>query len=187
MENGNRRRAVFLDRDGTIAEEVGYLNHLSRFQLFPFAAEAIGRLNQAGLAVVVVTNQSGATRGFFPEELVDRVHERMTSELAAMGARIDAVYYCPHTRDADCHCRKPRPGMLERASREHGLALDGSFVVSDRYADVQMAHATGCRGILVLTGYGRGEYEWNRERWPRQPDSVAENLLAATDAILRQR
>ncbi|HVB99657.1 MAG TPA: HAD-IIIA family hydrolase, partial [Candidatus Dormibacteraeota bacterium] len=91
MENGNRRRAAFLDRDGTLAEEMGYLNHLSRFRLFPFAAEAIRRLNQAGLAVVVVTNQSGATRGFFPEELIRQVHERMVAELAAAGARIDAV------------------------------------------------------------------------------------------------
>ena len=187
MENGNRRRVAFLDRDGTLAEEVGYLNHLSRFHLFPFAAEAVRRLNQAGLAVVVVTNQSGATRGFFPEDLIRQVHEHMVAELAAAGARIDAVYYCPHTRDADCGCRKPRPGMLDRASREHGLALEGSFVVSDRYADVQMAQAIGCRGILVLTGYGRGEYEWNRQRWPRQPDWIAENLLAATDAILGYR
>jgi D-glycero-D-manno-heptose 1,7-bisphosphate phosphatase len=175
---------VFLDRDGTIAEEVGYLNHLSRFRIFPFAAEAIRRLNQAGMAVVVVTNQSGATRGFFPEELIHRVHDHLVAGMAAAGARIDAVYYCPHTRDADCNCRKPRPGMLERASREHGLALDGSFVVSDRYADVEMAHSMGCRGILVLTGYGRGEYEWNRQRWPRQPDEIAENLLAATETIL---
>ncbi len=186
MENGNRRRVAFLDRDGTLAEEMGYLNHLSRFRLFPFAAQAVRRLNEAGLAVVVVTNQSGVTRGFFPEDLIRQVHERMVAELAAAGARIDAVYYCPHTRDADCGCRKPRPGMLERASREHGFALEDSFVVSDRYADVQMGHAVGCRSILVLTGYGRGEYEWNRERWPRQPDWVAENLLDATDAILRQ-
>lgn len=187
MQNGKGRRAVFLDRDGTIAEEVGYLNHLSRFRIFPYAAEAVRRLNRAGLPVIVVTNQSGATRGFFPEELIRQVHEYMVAELAAAGARIDAVYYCPHTRDADCCCRKPRPGLLERASREHDLALDGSFVVSDRYADVQMAHSVGGRGILVLTGYGQGEYEWNRERWPRQPDSVVENLLAATETILGRR
>lgn len=187
VRNGNLRRVVFLDRDGTIAEEVGYLNHLSRFRMFPYAPEAVRRLNEAGLAVVVVTNQSGATRGFFPEDFVDRVHERMAAELAAAGARIDAVYYCPHIRDADCNCRKPRPGMLERAAREHHLTLEGSFVVSDRYADVEMAHAIGGSGILVLTGYGRGEYEWNRERWPRQPDLVAENLLAATLEILKRQ
>jgi D-glycero-D-manno-heptose 1,7-bisphosphate phosphatase len=182
-----RRRAVFLDRDGTIAEEVGYLNHLSRFRVFPFAGPAIRRLNEAGLAVIVVTNQSGVARGFFPEELIHQVHRRMQEELAAHGARVDAIYYCPHTAQDQCDCRKPRPGMLERAAREHGLELAGSFLVSDRYADIAMAQQVGCRGILVLTGYGRGEYEWNRQRWPRQPDWVVENLLDAADIIVRHR
>jgi D-glycero-D-manno-heptose 1,7-bisphosphate phosphatase len=187
MDNGKRRPAVFLDRDGTIAEEVGYLNHLSRFQLYPFAAEAIRRLNQAGMPVIVVTNQSGVSRGFFPEDLVRNVHDRMVSELAVAGARVDGIYYCPHHSGITCDCRKPLPGMLERAAQEHGLAFDGSFVVSDRYADVQMGQSVGCHSILVLTGYGRGEYEWNRAKWPRQPDSVVENLLAATDVILHPR
>jgi D-glycero-D-manno-heptose 1,7-bisphosphate phosphatase len=186
MDNGNRRRAVFLDRDGTIAEEVGYLNHLSRLHVYPFAASAIRRLNEAGWPVIVVTNQSGVTRGFFPEDLVHRVHERMLSELAAAGARVDAVYFCPHHSGHDCDCRKPKPGMLQRAAREHALSIEGSFLVSDRYVDVQMGQAAGCRSILVLTGYGRGEYEWNRQSWPRQPDSVAENLAAAVDFILHR-
>lgn len=187
MENGKRRRAAFLDRDGTIAEEVGYLNHLSRFQLFPFAAPAIRRLNDAGLAVVVLTNQAGVARNFFPEEFLHQVHEHMTALLAAQGARIDAIYYCPHSKEQECDCHKPRPGLLERAARERNLDLEGSFVVGDRYADVQMAHAMGCRGILVMTGYGRGEYQWFHERWTRQPDSVVENLLDAADVILDHR
>jgi D-glycero-D-manno-heptose 1,7-bisphosphate phosphatase len=184
MEHGNRRRAVFLDRDGTIAEEVGHLNHLSRFCLFPFAAQAIRQLNEAALAVIVVTNQSGASLGLFPEEFIAQVHEHMVRQLAAQGAHLDAIYYCPHSRAADCHCRKPRPGLIERAAYEHNLDLEGSFVVSDRYADVEMAHVKGCRGILVMTGYGRGEYEWFRQRWPRQPDSIVENLLEAANVIL---
>ncbi len=187
MENAKQRPAVFLDRDGTIAEEVGYLNHLSRFQMFSFAAQAIRRLNEAGWPVIVVTNQSGVTRGFFPEELVHQVHERMMVELGAAGARVDGVYYCPHGSEHRCTCRKPLPGMLEQAAREHGLRLDGSYIVSDRYADVQMGQSVGCHGILVMTGYGRGEWEWNRQRWPRQPDSVAENLLAAAGIILGER
>ena len=181
-----RRRAVFLDRDGTIAEEVGYLNHMSRFHLFPFAAAAIRRLNDAGFPVVVVTNQSGVARGFFPEDLIQRVHEKMTAELAADGARIDGVYYCPHKSDDNCGCRKPLPGMLERAAREHSLELSGSAIVSDRYDDLRMGHAAGCRSILVLTGYGRGEYEWNRAGWPRQPDHVVPDLAAAVDVILKE-
>ena len=179
-----RRRAVFLDRDGTITEEMGYLNHLSRFRLFPFAAAAICRLNDAGIPVVVVTNQSGVARGFFPEEFVARVHERMTGELAAGGARVDAIYYCPHDTNEKCGCRKPQLGMLERAAREHNLALAGSYVVSDRLSDLEMARRIGGRSILVLTGYGRGEHEWNRARWPGLPDFVAEDLREAIRLIL---
>jgi D-glycero-D-manno-heptose 1,7-bisphosphate phosphatase len=177
---------VFLDRDGTIAEEMGYLNHLTRFRLFPFSAAAIRRLNDAGLAVIVVTNQSGMARGFFPEELIHRVHERMTAELSAGGARLDGIYYCPHDPGAGCSCRKPRLGMLERAAQEHNLELAGSYIVSDRLADLEMARAVGGRGVLVMTGYGRGEYEWNRARWPGLPDIAAENLAEAVEAILRE-
>jgi len=178
------RPAVFLDRDGTICEEMGYLNHLSRLHIFPFAAAAIKKLNRAGLPVIVVTNQSGISRGIFPESLVAQIHARITEELSAGGARIDGYYYCSHTRQDDCACRKPLPGLLEQAAREHGLRLDRSFVVGDRYADVELAQGVGGRGVLVLTGYGRGEYELHRQEWPRQPEAVVEDLSAAVDAIL---
>ena len=181
------RPAVFLDRDGTIAEEVGYLNHISRFRMFPFAADAIRRLNEAGLPVMVVTNQSGVGRGYFPEALVDEVHELMTRQLAAAGARLDAIYYCPHTSAEGCESRKPKPGMLERAAREHALDLKRSFVVGDRSADIELAHNAGARGILVRTGYGEGELAWHVPRWPIQPDYVAQTLTEAADWILRQR
>ena len=181
------RPAVFLDRDGTICEEVGYLNHISRLHVFPFAAAAIARLNRAGLPVIVVTNQSGISRRIFPESLVREVHERISTELSAGGARIDGYYYCSHTKQDDCDCRKPLPGLLERAAREHGLRLDRSFVVGDRYADVELAHGVGGRGILVLTGYGRGEYELHRQEWRRQPDAVSEDLAEAVEVVLEER
>ncbi len=181
------RRAVFLDRDGTICEEMGYLNHIGRFRMFPYAPAAVRRLNEKGLPVVVVTNQSGVARGIFPESLIREVHERMTSHLAAGGARVDGFYYCPHGTEHGCECRKPRAGLLERAAREHGLDLSCSFVVGDRYADVEMGHRVLARAALVLTGYGRGELQWHGKDWPRQPDFVAEDLSAAVDWILRER
>ena len=187
MSKPGRRRAVFLDRDGTINEEMGYMNHLTRFHMFPYSAAAIRRLNEAGWPVIVITNQSGCARGFFPEEMIGQVHDRMTTELSAGGARIDAIYYCPHQMSDACNCRKPLLGMLEQAAREHNLELAGSWGVSDRYADLEMAHAVNGRSALVLTGYGRGEYEWNRSKWPRQPDYVVENLEDAVDAILGSR
>ena len=178
------RRAVFLDRDGTISEEMGYVNHISRFQIFPFAAEAIRQLNQAEIPVIVVTNQSGIARNIFSESLVHDIHKKMVKELAAGGAWIDAIYFCPHKSEDDCECRKPNPGLLEQAARQHALDLTASWVVGDRYADLEMAHAVGARGILVMTGYGRGEYEFHRGGWPRQPDHLAENLRDAVRHIL---
>jgi D-glycero-D-manno-heptose 1,7-bisphosphate phosphatase len=180
------RPAVFLDRDGTIAEEVGYLNHASRFRMFPFVAAAIQRFNEAGLPVVVVTNQSGVGRGYFPESLVHTVNEMMTKQLTDAHARIDAIYYCPHTSSENCNCRKPRTGMLDRAAREHSLDLQRSFVVGDRYGDVELARNARARSVLVRTGYGEGELTWHAAKWPVQPDFVAEDLAQAADWILRQ-
>jgi D-glycero-D-manno-heptose 1,7-bisphosphate phosphatase len=180
------RPAVFLDRDGTIAEEVGYLNHASRFRMFPFAAAAIRRLNESGMPVIVVTNQSGVAHGYFPESLVHTVHEMMNIELAAQGARFDAIYYCAHSSSDACVCRKPRTGMLEQAAREHALDLKSSFVVGDRHGDIELAENAGSRGILVRTGYGEGELAWHAPNWPRQPDFIAATLSEAADWILRQ-
>jgi D-glycero-D-manno-heptose 1,7-bisphosphate phosphatase len=185
-EQAAKRPAVFLDRDGTIAEEVGYLNHASRFRVFPFAAGAILRLNAAGLPVVVVTNQSGVGRGYFPESVVCAVNELMTRQLMEAGARIDAVYYCPHTSADQCDCRKPKTGMLERAALEHALDLQHSFVVGDRYGDMELARNVQARAVLVRTGYGEGELAWHAAKWPQQPDFVAEDLSHAADWILRQ-
>lgn len=180
------RPAVFLDRDGTIAEEVGYLNHASRFRMFPFVPEAIRRLSESGYAVVVVTNQSGVGRGYFPESLVHEVNELMTKELSAAGATLDGVYFCPHTSTENCNCRKPKTGMLERAAREHALDLQRSFVVGDRYGDIELAHNARARGILVRTGYGEGEVAWHAARWPIQPDFIAEDMASAAEWILRR-
>lgn len=186
-----RRPAVFLDRDGTISEEVGYVNHIDRLQIFPWTAEAIRKLNHAGLPAVVVTNQSGVGRGYFPEELVHRTHERIARELGAGGARIDAFYYCPHHPESPleayrtpCRCRKPLTGMLDDAARELGLDLDASYLVGDSLRDMETGWNGGTRSVLVMTGYGRGNYEYHRGRLVRPPDLIAENLLEAVEKIL---
>jgi D-glycero-D-manno-heptose 1,7-bisphosphate phosphatase len=179
--------AVFLDRDGTIAEEVGYLNHADRFRMFPFAGTAIRRLNEAGLAVIVVTNQSGVARGYFPESLVQQVNERMQRELSAAGAHVDAVYYCPHSSADGCDCRKPRTGMIERAAREHNLDLQRSYVVGDRYGDMELAFRSGCKAVFVRSGYGLGEETWHAKDWLKGPDVIVENLEQAANWILGQK
>ncbi len=161
------------------------MNHVSRFRILPRVADSIRRLNEGGLPVIVVTNQSGVGRGYFPETLVHTVHELMTQQLEAAGARLDAIYYCTHTLRDGCDCRKPKTGMLEQAAREHALDLHRSFVVGDRHADIELARLAGARGILVRTGYGEGEYLWNAAKWPAQPDFVAADLADAVHWILR--
>ena len=178
------RPAVFLDRDGTINEEMGYINHVSRLKLLPGVSDAIRLLNQAGVPAVVVTNQSGAARGYFPPELVTEVHRRLQTELAQDGAYLAGLYTCLHGPEDNCPCRKPKPALILQAARELDLDLARSYLVGDRYRDVETAANAGVKGILVLTGYGRGEYQHLRGLSPAQPVYVAEDLADAAAWIL---
>jgi len=162
------------------------LNHASRFRMFPCAPAAIRRLNDAKLPVIVITNQSGIGRGYFPQSLVHTVHELMEQQLASAGAHVDGMYFCPHTSADKCDCRKPRPGLLERAAEEHDLDLRQSFVVGDRYGDVELARIVAARSILVRTGYGEGEIQWHAAEWPAPPDFIADDLAGAVGWILGQ-
>jgi D-glycero-D-manno-heptose 1,7-bisphosphate phosphatase len=154
--------------------------------MFPFVPEAVRRFNKAGLPVIVISNQSGVGRGYFPESFVKTIHELMGEQLAAKDARIDGFYYCPHVSADGCDCRKPKSGMLDRAAREFSLDIGRSFVVGDRYVDMELAHRAGARGVFVRTGYGEGELAWHGVNWPRQPEYIASDLGAAADWILRQ-
>lgn len=188
------RPAVFMDRDGTISEEVGYVNHLSRYRLLPRSLEAIRLINGAGLMAIVTTNQSGVARGYFSQDLVEAVHARLLSLAAGAGARLDAIYYCPHHPAegsppwrAACDCRKPKPGMILRAAREHDIDLERSYVVGDSVVDIEAGAAAGVRGVLVLTGYGRGLLEHQKERFRTPPAHTADDLLEAVRFILERR
>lgn len=191
--NGLKTPAIFLDRDGTITEEVGYVNHVSRAKLFTWAPRAIQMLKSTGLPVIIVTNQSGVGRGYFTEELVAQVHRKIQKELAAAGTEVDAYYYCPHHPSAvlkayrkNCRCRKPSTGLAYEAAKQFGIELSASYIVGDTYRDMQMGFNIGARTILLMTGYGRGEYEYHRSQWPRMPDLIAENLLEAAEQILQE-
>ena len=145
-------RGVFLDRDGTIAYDVNHTRTVDQFQLIPGAGEGIRLLNQRGFLVVVTTNQSGIARGYFSSSTLAMVHEHMQLELSKQGAHIDAVYHCPHHPQDQCPCRKPKPGMVIKASEDLHINLAESFVVGDRDADILTARAAGCRAVLVDTG-----------------------------------
>jgi D-glycero-D-manno-heptose 1,7-bisphosphate phosphatase len=184
-------RAIFLDRDGTLNEEDGYITSPEQFRLYNFAAEAVRLINQSGWKAIVLTNQSGVARDYFTEATLIEIHERMKESLRLQGARIDAIYYCAHHPDygsppyrLDCDCRKPKPGLTERAARDFNLDLNRCYAIGDRYRDIEAGHAAGARSVMVMTGFGRGEYETVRQRWPRQPDHVAEDLLEAVKWIL---
>jgi D-glycero-D-manno-heptose 1,7-bisphosphate phosphatase len=179
------RSAVFLDRDGTINEEMGYINHPERFRLLPNSAAAIALLNQAGLPVVVATNQSGVARGYFPSSLISRIHGLMRQMLAQQKAHVEAIYVCQHAPDADCLCRKPRPGLLRQAAQDLDIDLTRSYVVGDRFKDIQLAANVGAKGILVLTGYGRGELEYYEGERLVEPHYIADDLLDAAEWILQ--
>ncbi len=187
------RIAVFMDRDGTITEEVGYINHVDRLKLLPRSAGAIRLLNEAGILAVCTSNQAGVARGYFPLSLVHEVNDRLVELLARDGARLDAIYFCPHHKDGvvsefrlDCSCRKPRIGMIEKAARDLDIDVAASYVVGDKYTDVEFARNAGCTAIMVKTGYGKGELELFGDAWEHKPDFVAEDLYDAVEWILRR-
>jgi D-glycero-D-manno-heptose 1,7-bisphosphate phosphatase len=185
------RPAAFLDRDGTILEEAGYLDRLERLAFFPYAIDAIRLLNRAGFAVVVITNQSGVGRGLYEESFVHRVHKVMDERIGAGGGRIDGYYYCPHHPNAeiekyrrDCECRKPGSGMLRQAASELGLDLSQSFTVGDKWSDVRAGVAAGTRSVLVRTGYGRASEE--TPVTDVQPSAIVDDLVSAAAWMLRR-
>lgn len=163
------RPAVFMDRDGCLIEEMGYLNHPSRVRILPRTAAAVSRLNAAGVPALMATNQAGIARGYFSAETLAEINAEVVRQLELEGARLDGLYVCTHHPSAGrppyrlvCACRKPKPGLLHRAARELGLDLSRSVMVGDKPSDVEAGQAAGGTGVLVLTGYGRGEWEYLR-------------------------
>ncbi len=193
------RPAVFFDRDGTLNEELGYVGELERFHIYPYAADAVRLVNERGWAAILVTNQAGVARGLYSEAQVAVLHQHLIAWLAAAGARLDAIYYCPHhpTKGVngygiECECRKPKPGLLRRAAAEHGLDLARSWIVTDRLSEVAMVQALGGGGALVRTGYGQADLDlWqtpDAARWPglraAGPEVVAATALEAVSQLL---
>lgn len=189
--SGQGRPAVFLDRDGTLLEDVGYLKSLDEVSLFPWTVDTIRSLNRAGLPVVVITNQAGIARGMFDEAFVNGTHRYLSTLLEKGGAHIDAYYYCPHHPDGKvapyaraCECRKPGRALVDRAARDLGLDPARSFVVGDTWLDIGLGRAVGARSLLVRTGGGA----W----WAARPhatltaDAIVDNLAAAASWILEK-
>lgn len=189
MPESGPRRAVFIDRDGTLNVEVNYLHRIEDLVLVPGAAVAIRALNQAGYQTIVVTNQAGIARGYYDEGALHHLHAHLAEVLAAADARLDAIYFCPHHPDfsGPCACRKPAPGMLLRAAAERQLDLDQSWLIGDTAGDLGAGQAAGCRTVLVRTGYGREtEATLGVAETDGRPDAVVEDIGAAARFILAQ-
>jgi D-glycero-D-manno-heptose 1,7-bisphosphate phosphatase len=185
-----KRRALLLDRDGTICEDVGYIGAVEDLRLLPGSAEAIVSAAAAGFQCVLITNQAGIARGVLDEARLDEVHDRLRELLAAEGARLDGIYYCPHHPEGEvsryrrrCDCRKPGSGMLKRARDEMGIDLESSYVVGDHLRDIEAGHTVGATTLLVLTGHGRDQLDGPAPQGPR-PNHVTKDLHAAVGWIV---
>ena len=172
--NKTKRKAVFIDRDGTLIEEVNFLSRLEDLRLFSYTDEAIRILKENGFLIIVVTNQSGIARKIFEEEAMHRIHEQIQSDL-----KLDAFYFCPHLPTDGCRCRKPNLGMIEQASEKFAIDLENSWFVGDKAIDIETGFNAGIKTALVLTGYG----EKAIKELKKKPDVVAENLLEAVKLI----
>lgn len=187
LSSAKKYRAIFLDRDGVIVEEKNYVWRVEDLVILPRAADAIAKLRAEGFMTVVITNQAGVARGYFGEEDTRRFNEAMQQELAREGAVIDAIYYCPHHPEAvvgeyrkECVRRKPKPGMLFCAAEDLGIDLKQSFLVGDKWSDIEAGKAAGCRTVMVKTGYGREELKKSEGI----VDVIAEDLHDAAEQII---
>ena len=183
-------KAVFLDRDGTIVEDVGYMNNPRQIQFIPGSIDAIKKLNEAGYKVVVITNQAGIARGLITEDMLQTIDKTLHKWILNGGAHLDGIYYCPHHPEhgvhpykQDCECRKPHPGLIKRAHRDLDIDLSQSFMVGDKATDIQAGRRAGTKTILVESGRGEGE----KPRLKEKPDYIAKNLLQAVDWLLENR
>lgn len=171
--------AVFVDRDNTISKDVPYCSRPEDFELLPMAADGIRLLNENGFRVVIITNQSGISRGYFTEETLERIHHRMVNELAEEKAYIDGIYYCPHHPDENCNCRKPKPALILQAAHDLNIDLQSSFVVGDSDMDIEMGKRVGCSTILVSTEAGSTHPK-------AQADFTCPNLFTGAQWIISQ-
>lgn len=178
MENKpNQQKAVFLDRDGTLIEEVDHLSRIEDLRLFPFTRNALNRLRDAGYLLFVITNQSGIGRGYFSETTMHQIHDRINAEMPGL---IEAFYFCPHIPESECNCRKPNIGMILEATKNIVIDLANSWMIGDKKIDIESGFNAGLRTALVKTGYGAGQIA----QLTRPPDIIAENLEEAAKAIL---
>ncbi len=186
-----KKPTVFLDRDGTINEQMGYINHISRFKLLPNVSKAIKLLNENNFNAIIISNQSGVARNYFPIDLISEINNFLLESLKKDGAKLDGIFFCPHYPRGpnseycfECNCRKPKTGLLDQANKKFEIDMTKSYMVGDRYTDIEFAHKSGMKSVLVKTGYGLGDLQYILPERNIQPSHIADNLLDAVKWIL---
>ena len=176
-------KAIFLDRDGVINRYPGdtlYVTDWRGFRFLPYAKKAVAELHKSGFKIFIISNQAGVNKGIFSREALNYINENMLKEIKKSGGEIDGVYYCVHSQEENCSCRKPKTGLLELAVKNNNINLRDSFFIGDTIRDVKTARAAGCKSILVLCGREKAS---NRKNWEVQPDFIFRNLYAAAKFI----
>jgi len=175
-------RAVFIDRDGTINVNFGYIDNPGDFKIYPMVKEGIKLLKDKGFKIVVITNQSGIARGYFSEETLEKIHEKMKKEISEENNIIDAIYYCPHHPDENCNCRKPNSGLIEKAIIDLNIDLEKSFIIGDRMLDVEAGHRKNCKTVLVPENKEKVNIEM--EESDIEPDYVCDDFYSGVEWII---
>jgi len=178
-------RAVFIDRDGTINANIGYIDSPDRFMMYSGVAEGIRLLNQDGFKVIIITNQSGIARGYFSKETLEKIHYRMKRELSEKDAIVDAIYYCPHHPDDDCNCRKPKTGLLEKAVKDFNINAGKSFIIGDRMLDMETGNKIGCKTVLVPEDKDKVVVEMRESNV--QPDHICDDFFSGAKWIIENK
>ncbi len=178
-------RTVFIDRDGTINVNYGYINNPNDFKMYPSVAKGIKLLQENGFKIIVITNQSGIARGYFSEKTLGEIHEKMKKDLSKEDAMVDAIYYCPHHPDEKCNCRKPKPGLLEKAIKDFDIDIEKSFIIGDRMLDVEAGYKIGLKTVLVPEDKEKIKKEI--EESDVEPDYACDNFHSGVKWILNTR
>jgi len=179
-------KAIFVDRDGTISRDVLYLNSPDQFTMYPGVGPGIRTLKKKGYKIIVITNQSGIGRGYFTEQQLLSIHEKMAEEFQKFGVTLDGIYYCPHHPDDKCNCRKPRTGLFEQAITDHDIDVKKSFMIGDKILDIGAGKKAGTKTILIPEPHVRDDCLSNKSRWEYAPDYIADDFCDAVEWILKR-
>lgn len=177
-------RAVFIDRDGTINVNYGYIDSPDDFKIYPGVMNGIKLLKENGYKIIVVTNQSGIGRGYFGKEKLDKIHRKMDNELLKNGTAVDAIYYCPHHPDDNCNCRKPKTGLFEKAVKDLDINITESFIIGDRMLDMEAGYKIGCKTVLVPENKEKISIEMKESKV--KPDYVCDDFFSGVKWILKK-